>query len=274
MNTSTLTPHTARYTADSRRARAARETPIRLILAHPSRLLCETLRTALGDARTFHVAGCAGSAEQLRFLLPYGDVVLLGNALEDASALDVLSEMRVTHPGKKVLVLGVPEQPEQIVRYVEAGAAGYILENDSVEVLLEKLVAAHEGKAVVSPAVAAALMGRLATLATMRPAASGHDARQARLDKLTAREREVLALMAHNCSNREIAERLFIEHGTVKNHVHNVLRKLRVKSRHDAAALFQAHGARPLAVAYVAAGDAGPVNPAASHGGGWRFGVR
>ncbi len=214
---------------------------IRILLAHPSRLVSDSLRTVLDNEEDVYVVGCATTAEELRFLLPHSNVVLLGTELEDANAFDMLEEMRMTYPQTKVLVLGVDERPEQIIHYVEAGAAGYILQNESVEDMMHKLEAAEEEKAIISPVVAAAVMERLTRLANMETPYAFVEARETQLDELTPREQEVLDLVTEGCTNQEIADKLVIECGTVKNHVHNILNKLEVNNRHEAASIFQMH---------------------------------
>ncbi|MCL4265593.1 MAG: response regulator transcription factor [Anaerolineae bacterium] len=212
---------------------------IRMLLAHPSRLICDSLRTALDNVEDVYVVGCATTSEELYFLLPHGNVVLLGVELEDATAFDLLEEIRITHPRTKVLILGVDEHPHMIIRYVEAGAAGYILQNESVEDMVQKLQAAYQEKAIISPSIAAAIMARLSHLANLEMPLALASARETQLNELTVREGEILELITTGCTNQEIAERLVIECGTVKNHVHNILKKLEVKSRHEAASLFQ-----------------------------------
>lgn len=222
---------------------------IRILLAHPSRLVCDSLRTALDNQEDVYVVGCATTAEELHFLLPHGNLVLLGAELEDATAFDMLDEMRITHPQTKVLVLGVDEKPEVIIRYIECGAAGYVLQDESVDDMMQKMQAAHQKKAIVSPSMAAVMMDRLAQLANLEAPKAFLDARKTHLDNLTSREEEVLTLIAEGCTNREIADQLFIECGTVKNHVHNILKKLEVSDRHEAATVFQMQGQPAMAMA-------------------------
>ncbi|MCA9960781.1 MAG: response regulator transcription factor [Anaerolineales bacterium] len=211
---------------------------IRILLAHPSRLVCDSLRTALDKETDVYVVGCATTAEELHFLLPHGNIVLLGTELEDATAFTILEEMRITYPQTKVLIMGVDERPETIIRYIEAGAAGYILQNDSMEDMLRKLQAAYAEKAIISPSVAAAMMDRLCELASLEMPVAFMKARETQFDELTSREHEVLTLITDGRTNQEIAEELIIECGTVKNHVHNILKKLEVNNRHEAASIF------------------------------------
>lgn len=223
---------------------------IRILIGHPSRLVCDSLRSALDDVNDVYVVGCATTAEELHFLLPHGNVVLLGSELEDTNAFDMLNEIRMTHPKTKVLVLGLDNKPEAIIRHIEAGAAGYILQDESVVEMVEKLHAAHEEKAIISPSVAAAMMDRLAHLASLDTPAAYLEARETQLTELTPREEEVLALINEGCTNQEIADRLYIECGTVKNHVHKILKKLDVNNRHEAAYVLQSNQTTsPVAVA-------------------------
>lgn len=214
---------------------------IRVLLAHPSRLLCDSLRTALDNQENVYVVGCATTVEELHFLLPHGNIVLLGTDLDGENALALLDEIRTTHPEKKVLVMGLSDHPDVIIRYVEAGAAGYILQNESVQEMMQKVEAAYEEKAIVSPSLAAAMMQRLTRLANLETPIAFFEERGTQLDELTNREEEVLTLITKGCTNREIAERLIIECGTVKNHVHNILKKLEVNNRHEAASIYQIH---------------------------------
>lgn len=216
---------------------------IRILLAHPSRLVCDSMRTALDHVEDVYVVGCATTAEELYFLLPHSNVVLLGSELEDIDDFNMLNEIRMSHPKIKVLVMGVSDAPEAIIHYVEAGAAGYILQNESVDDMVQKLHAAHEAKAIISPSVAAAMMERLTCLARPDITRAFMEAREMQLDELTSREEEVLELITKGHTNQEIAERLVIECGTVKNHVHNILKKLEVNNRYDAASLFQMQSA-------------------------------
>jgi DNA-binding NarL/FixJ family response regulator len=220
---------------------------IRILLAYPSRLICDTLRTTLDNVEDVYIVGCATTAEELYFLLPHGNLVLLGSELENATALEVLDKIRLTHPQIKVLVLGINDNPDTILKYIEAGAVGYVLQNESVEDITQKLRAAQEEKAIISPSVAAAMMERLVYMANLKLPVAFAEGRGLQLGELTSREEEVLQLIAHGFTNQEIANELIVECGTVKNHVHNILKKLDVNNRHEAATLFKMR--QPLAVA-------------------------
>jgi two-component system nitrate/nitrite response regulator NarL len=222
---------------------------IRVLLAHSSRLVCDSLRSALDVIDDVYVVGGATTREELQFLLPHADVVILGTELRGAGTFDAIQEINQVHDDTQVLVMGLDEDPALIIKYVEAGASGYILQNESVDDMVDKLEAAREEKAIISPSIAAAMMQRLAHLAATETPVAFMESRQSQLNELTSREEEVLFLISEGCTNQEIADRLVIEYGTVKNHVHNILSKLDVRSRHEAASLFEMQ--RPLAGAVL-----------------------
>jgi DNA-binding NarL/FixJ family response regulator len=134
--------------------------------------------------------------------------------------------------GTAVVAFGVSGSSGEIVACAEAGAKGYVTRDNGREELLDVLESVARGETRCSPEVAAALMDRVAALALGAP--SGSDAR------LTRREAEIVALLGEGLSNKEIAQRLVIEVPTVKSHVHNILEKLKLGDRSDAAAWVRA----------------------------------
>ncbi len=221
---------------------------IRVVLAHSSHLVCDSLRAALNLEEEVHLVGSATTKEELFFLLPHGNLVILSNTLEGDDSLHIVKDIRKSHPAIKILILGLVNQPNVILQYIEAGASGYVLQNESVEDMMEKLHAAKEEKALVSPMVAASMIDRLTQLANLDMPLAYMENKDNMIYELTPREEEVLGLVADGCTNKEIAEELVIECGTVKNHVHNILKKLEVNSRYEAASIFQAQK-RPASLA-------------------------
>ncbi len=207
---------------------------IRTFLVDRVRLVAEVVGAALEGEPDIQVVGIAtGVAEALeRLAATPCDAVLVSTSLPDGGALSLVSAIRERHPQVKTLVMGLADSEGIILRYIEAGAAGYILREEGVDVLLSNLRAAVEERALISPRVAARLMARIAELSD-KLAAMGMDPGD--YEQLTPREREILGLIGQGLNNQAIAERLHIEVGTVKNHVHNILRKLNVASRKDAA---------------------------------------
>jgi len=161
------------------------------------------------------------------------DVALVSTRLKDQGALTLTSAITEIAPSAKVLALGLTDEKKRVLRYVEAGASGYILKDDSLDDLIDNVRAAVDDKVFVSPEIAAAMMERLSALAQMFS-----DVENSVTDEagLTSRELEVLELIGKGQTNQQIAEQLVIEVGTVKNHVHSILEKLNVSSRGEAAA--------------------------------------
>jgi two-component system, NarL family, nitrate/nitrite response regulator NarL len=158
------------------------------------------------------------------------DVTLLDvRELDDPGALRALIEMLST---TRIVALGVAESESDLLDLVEVGVVGYVTSAGSLAELVAMVRCVARGESLASPRMVALLMRRLATLAS-GPQSSRPDARLA----LTSRERQVLALVDGGLSNKEIAHRLTIEVATVKNHVHNILEKLNVRRRSEAAAL-------------------------------------
>lgn len=151
------------------------------------------------------------------------DVVLLNLASSDMLA--TLTAMRMATPALRVVALSVTETEDEIVAYVQAGVTGFVTKHGTLENLMLTMANVVRGEAVCPPQIAGVLLQRISALGG--PADTAH---------LTPREREVLVLIEQGLSNKQIALRLSIEVRTVKNHVHNLLEKLRVRRRGEAAA--------------------------------------
>jgi DNA-binding NarL/FixJ family response regulator len=211
------------------------ERRINLLLVNESRLMGSVIAAALEDAADIYVVARATDAETaLRIVQEQAvDVALVSTRLPEQGALSLTRAIAVTTPATKVLALGLTEERQRVLRYVEAGATGYVLKDDSLENLIETVRAAQDGKVFVSPEIAAALMERLSELAHLF---SGIETSIAETATLTPRELEVLKLIGEGLTNQQIADEMVIEVGTVKNHVHNILEKLKVNSRGEAVA--------------------------------------
>jgi DNA-binding NarL/FixJ family response regulator len=155
------------------------------------------------------------------------DVVLLSMASRDG--LMILSALRTAAPAVPVVVFGVDEYEGEIVACAEAGASGFLPRQGGFDELEETVAGVIRGETVCSPRVAALLLRRVTTLAAARTPTD-------ETAHLTPREREVLMLIERGMTNKQIASNLGIEVRTVKNHVHNLLEKLRVRRRGEAAA--------------------------------------
>lgn len=208
--------------------------PIRLLLVNEIRLMGNVIVAALEDAPDIQVIACVTTADAALNVIheTVVDVALVSTSLPDHGGLRLTSAIIEISPATKVLALGLTEEKKRVLRYIEAGASGYILQEDSLEDLVQIVRAIQQGKVFVSPQIAAAMMARLTNLAQMF---TGIETNMIDTTSLTSREVEVLELISRGCTNQQIAQQLVIEVGTVKNHVHNILEKLNVSSRGEAA---------------------------------------
>jgi two-component system, NarL family, nitrate/nitrite response regulator NarL len=182
----------------------------------------------------------ATGPEVLKRVCGFGaDLVLLDMA--GADSVQVLELLLQGCPQVRVVALGVEEDPDTVLALIEAGVVGYVPRNATVEDLLNALEAAGRGEVVCSPRIAGSLVRRVAALANERPPDTPADV-------LTEREWEILGLIEQGYSNKQIARTLGVKIPTVKNHVHNILDKLKVPGRGAAAALARGTLSRPRRV--------------------------
>jgi two-component system, NarL family, nitrate/nitrite response regulator NarL len=202
---------------------------IRILIADDTRLFRETLAATLAYqpsldliAEAVCLAECCARIDTFR-----PNIVLLQTAADDSIA--ILQTIARVAPEVRVLALGVNDTEEEVIELAEAGAAGYLLRDGSLADLIATIVSVTAGETLCSPRVAAALLRRVAALAAESQSANVRA-------HLTAREQEIIQLVDQGFSNTEIAQRLVINVRTVKNHVHNILDKLQVRRRSEAAA--------------------------------------
>ena len=196
----------------------------RVVLVDDHGLFRAGVRSALG--KTVEIVGEAGSVAEavplIRDLDP--DVVLLDVHLPDGGGQAVIMQVAPERPGVKFLALSVSDAAEDVIGVIRAGARGYVTKTISGEELTEAIHRTADGDAVFSP--------RLAGFVLDAFKGGGLDADPA-LDLLTAREREVLQLIARGYRYKEIAARLHLSVKTIETHVSAVLRKLQLSSRHE-----------------------------------------
>ena len=214
--------------ADHDGAQCPSEQRMRVAIIAEIRLYREGLALEL-DRRGFDVVGTAADARALEDWIPAQrpDVALvdIATTTSEASLVDLVGSAA----GTRVVALGVPETAPDVVACAEAGVVGYVPREASLDDVVETLHRVARGEILCTPTIAGSLFHRVGALARER----GPDPA---LDRLTAREREIVNLIDEGLSNKQIALRLRIELSTVKNHVHNVFEKLKVQRRADAAA--------------------------------------
>ena len=225
--------------------------PIRLLVVDDHTLFRRGLIALLSQDERFHVAGEAGDiGEALRCVAcAMPDLILLDNHLPGVLGVDGIASLKDAAPDARVLMLTVSENQADLTAALQAGADGYLLKTVELDHLAEFIVKVLAGESVVSPEMMTKLVtafrakaplappgGTAETEAGSAPLASvplSHD--RSGLALLSAREREVLALIAHGDSNKLIARQLDIAETTVKIHVQHILRKLQLSSRVQAA---------------------------------------
>jgi DNA-binding NarL/FixJ family response regulator len=153
------------------------------------------------------------------------DVVLLDVHLPDGGGEAVIAGVSQERPGVRFLALSVSDAAEDVIAVIRAGARGYVTKTISGDELAEAVKRTADGDAVFSPRLAGFVLD------AFRAGERVHS--DAELDELTAREREVLQLIARGYRYKEIAARLHLSVKTVESHVSNVLRKLQLSSRHE-----------------------------------------
>ena len=201
---------------------------IKLLLVFENRVYGQAVGQALTRQERFHVVGCAtGAPEALdRLQQSQVDLVIIGTPITEGRA--AVHALRLAGEAP-VVVVGAAGDDEEALAWAEAGAAGYVPRDATLEDLTSTLDAAIRGEFHCSASLAASMLRRLQTLS--KPGSPAP-----REPPLTLREREIVVLIDQGCSNKDIARRLGIEVATVKNHVHNILEKLRVHGRGEAAA--------------------------------------
>jgi DNA-binding NarL/FixJ family response regulator len=153
------------------------------------------------------------------------DVVLLDVHLPDGGGEAVIAQVAPERPGVRFLALSVSDAAEDVIGVIRAGARGYVTKTISADELADAVIRVAEGDAVFSP--------RLAGFVLDAFRAGERVQSDTELDELTAREREVLQLIARGYRYKEIAARLHLSVKTVESHVSSVLRKLQLSSRHE-----------------------------------------
>ena len=197
---------------------------VRIVVADDHALVREGIRRVLDEEPGFEVVAEAaeGEAALARVAELQPDVVVLDISMPGLSGLEVARRLRERHPDVRALVLSMHDDTEYVLRAVRAGAAGYLLTDDAGPQLLRQAVrAVHAGDSFFSPAVAT----RLTDALRADPAASEDP-----LGPLTARELEVLRLVAGGRSNKQIATELGISRRTVESHRESLMRKLGIRT--------------------------------------------
>jgi DNA-binding NarL/FixJ family response regulator len=202
---------------------------ISVFVVADTKLYRQGLALALEHAGGLQVVATAAQASEiLSDMASRPDAVLLLD-VATADGVTALARLPTGVGSLRVVALGMGESIAEIMAFVEAGASGYVTREGSIAELVSTIENVANGEFRCSPRIVAALIERVATLAAERGRAHVEM-------RLSRREIEIVDLLGHGLSNKEIASRLFITIATVKNHVHSILSKLGVRGRAEAAA--------------------------------------
>ncbi len=206
------------------------QTRARILIIDDNKVVRDALAEVLGRDETLRVVGTApftngGPSDAIEAHHP--DVLIMPAVGQRTT--DLARAINRQYAGVRVVVFGTKEHPEVITELIEAGAVGYVPDEASLEDFCEAIRSVARGEVRLTPRIAATLVMRLSALAAERRADE-----KARNVKLTPRELEILALVAEGLTNKEIGAQLHVEEQTVKNHMHNILERLRLRRRHQA----------------------------------------
>lgn len=206
---------------------------IRVVVVDDQALFREALVTLLSLNTDLEVVGqAADGAQAIEVVTKTNpDVVLMDLRMPGMNGIESTRRLHEIHPATRVLVLTTFEEDQEVFAAIQAGAAGYLLKASPAERLGEAIVAVAKGESILQPSVTTKLIREFKRLA------GKHERRAAQplTEPLTARELGVLSALTEGLSNKEIAQRLGITEGTVKNHMTNVIGKLGVLDRTQAA---------------------------------------
>lgn len=206
----------------------SRDVPVRVLVVAADRLFAEALGVLLSREPGLIVVGHAGSGVEAlaRIAHEKPDVVLFDPSLPDADYADVIRLGTRRAPASKVVLLTASRDGAEICRALKAGARGYVSRQGGLAAVVTAIHGVHRGDTWVEPTLIAEALS-----AAEAPRAANGDALGHGGGGLTAREREVLSLLAAGGTNRDIAGSLFISEKTVKTHLHHIFRKLNVTGR-------------------------------------------
>jgi len=202
----------------------------RVLLVDDHDLFRTGLRTLLDDQEVQVVGECANGSDALdavRELAP--DVVLMDINMPGLSGVEATREISKTAPLTRVLVLTMSDEDADVMDAIIAGACGYLLKDTSISELMQGIRAAAVGESLVSPTIAAKVLQRVRAAGALQNGAEPVRA------ELSDRELQVLKLVANGMDNAAIAADLHISPKTVKNHISNILMKLQIENRIQAA---------------------------------------
>jgi len=226
-----------------------REAAVKVLVVDDQRLMRDGIASLLSIQEGIEIVGTAGNGQEAvaQAVALQPDVVLMDVRMPVMDGVAATAELRRQLPSCQVLMLTTFDDEEYIVSALQAGASGYLLKDVPAQDLAKAVISAHIGiyqlDASVASKMIAALAGSGSKSSTIPPPAPDYRSLNSITQtELTEREIEVLRLIAKGTTNREIAEQLVISEGTVKNHISNILSRLGLRDRTQAAIYARENG--------------------------------
>jgi DNA-binding NarL/FixJ family response regulator len=212
--------------------------PVRVLVVDDQQLIREGIASLLSIQPGITVVGMASDGREAvdKAIALEPDVVLMDVRMPECDGAQATGQIRRELPGCRVIMLSTFDDEEYVVQALRAGAAGYLLKDLPARELADAVRLARSGIAQFGSQAA----GRLASVLARHPASAAEGAEIGQ--SLTAREVDVLRLIARGATNREIAAHLFLSEGTVKNHISRILRRMGLRDRTQAAIYARDHG--------------------------------
>jgi DNA-binding NarL/FixJ family response regulator len=203
---------------------------VRVLLVDDHDLFRTGLRTLLVEHGVEIVGEAANGHDAVDLVKEHApDVVLMDLEMPGQRGVDATKEIAAVAPLTRVVVLTISDEDSDVMDAVVAGACGYLLKDSTIQELLRGIKAASVGESLISPSIAAKVLQRV------RASSPDMEAAETLLTVLSDRELQVLKLIANGKDNAQIAGELFISAKTVKNHISNILLKLSIENRIQAA---------------------------------------
>ncbi len=200
---------------------------IRVLIADDHSIVRKGIRALFATEHDIDVIGEVGdgaeAVSQAQALQP--DVILMDLVMPKLDGIEATRQITAAHPHVRILVLTSFAADDKVFPAIKAGALGYLLKDSSPEELVQAIHQVHRGEPSLEPSIARKVLTEM----------SGPPKKPLTVDPLTEREMEILRLIAQGCNNKEIAEKLVIAEMTVRTHVSNILSKLHLASRTQAA---------------------------------------
>jgi DNA-binding NarL/FixJ family response regulator len=209
---------------------------IKVLICDDQDIVCEGLQAILSSDAELQVVGLAyGGAQAVQLAMELQpDVVLMDLKMPDVNGVEATQQIRQHQPETRVLVLTTYDADEWVFDAIRSGASGYLLKDTPRETLISAIKGTAQGQTYVGSTVAGKLFSHIAQGGSSLPTAA--------LDQLNERERELLQLIGRGLSNAEIAAKLHLSHGTVRNYLSALFEKLDVTDRTQAALLALRYG--------------------------------